>query len=128
MVERHTGDIGVDLHAERAVFKRARDFTHAAIGRGHRRLRHPAGELVGILRANLGKAVVHQLGVFLDLRALGQSLQRRHRIGQDLRIVLEAADDLAANLEVVDAGNLAHALADARRGFVSRKAARPCLG
>jgi hypothetical protein len=76
-----SGDIGVDLHAERAVLERALAFAHAGIGCGHRRLRHPAGELVGIFRANLGEAVVHQLGVFLDLRALGQRLQRRHRIG-----------------------------------------------
>ena len=41
------------------------DFAHAGIGRGDRRLRHPAGEIIGIFLANLGEAVVHQLGVFL---------------------------------------------------------------
>jgi hypothetical protein len=112
MVERHSRDIGVDLHTERAVLDRARHFAHAGGGRGHWRLRHPAEEIIGIFLANVCKAVVQQLGVFFYLLALGQEFERRHRIGQDLRIVVELTDHLPAHLEVVDAGDFAHALAD----------------
>ena len=75
-------------------------------------MRHPAGKVIGIFLANIGKAVVHQLGVFFHLLALGQEFERRHRIGKYLRIVVELIDDLPAHFEVVDAGNFAHALAD----------------
>ena len=44
---------------------RAFGLAHAGIGRGERGLRDPAGELIGIFRADLGEAVVDQLGVFL---------------------------------------------------------------
>ena len=112
IVERLAGDVGVDLHAERAVLDRALALAHAGVGRGERGFRHPAGEIIGIFLADLGEAVVDQLGVFLDLRALGERRQRRHRIGQDLRIVVELIDNLPARVEIVDAGDLAHPLAD----------------
>ena len=114
IVERLAGDVGVDLHAQCAVLQRALGLAHAAVRRDQRRLRDPAGKLIGIFRANLGEAVIHQLRVFLGQLAvaLGHHLQRRHRVGNDLRIVLEAVDDLAADIEVMNAGNFAHALAD----------------
>src|ERR1700732_3004866 len=40
-VERLAGDIGVDLHAERAVFERTLRLGGAGIGRRQRDLRHP---------------------------------------------------------------------------------------
>jgi hypothetical protein len=114
IVERLAGDVGVDLHAERAVLERAFGLAHAAIGRDQRRLSDPAGKLIGIFPADLGEAVVDELGVFLRQLAvaLGHDLQRRHRVGKDLRIVLEAVDDLAADFEIMNARDLAHALAD----------------
>jgi len=114
VIERLAGDVGVDLHAERAVLKCAFGLAHPAIRRNQRCLSDPAGKLIRIFPADLGEAVVYKLGVFLRQLAvaLGHDLQRRHRIGKDLRIVLESIDDLAADIEIMDAWDLAHALAD----------------
>ena len=62
-VERLAGDVGVDLHAERAVLHRPFRFGDAGVGRAERALRHPAGEMIAILGADLGKAVIDGLGV-----------------------------------------------------------------
>ena len=48
IVERLAGDVGVDLHAERAVLDRAFALAHAGVRRAERALRHPAGEVVGM--------------------------------------------------------------------------------
>ena len=114
VVERLAGDVGVDLHAKRAVLDGTLAFAHAGIGGADRRLRHPAGKMIGIFGADVGKSVVHHLGHVLDLGAFGEEFERRHRVGEDLRVVLEPIDDLLAQVEIVDAGNVAHALADVR--------------
>ena len=93
LVERPAGDVGVDLHAERAVLDGAFALAHAGVGRRDRRFRHPAGKMAGVLGADFGEAVVDQLAILVDLLALGQEFDRRHRVGQDLRVVLELIDD-----------------------------------
>ncbi len=113
-IEWLAGNVGVDLHAERAVLDRAGRLADAGIGCVEGDLRHPAGEVVLVLGADLGEFIVDQLGVFvrLDAVALGEGFQRRHRVGQYLRIVLERIDHLLARIDIVDARHPAHALAD----------------
>src|SRR6516165_6761425 len=51
-VERLAGDVGVDLHAERAeLLGRTLRLAHAGVGRIERYLRDPAGKMVAFLRA-----------------------------------------------------------------------------
>ena len=112
-VERLAGDVGVDLHAECAeLIDRALRLGDAGVGRIERNLRHPAGEVVLLLGAQFGEAVVDDADQLVDLgRALGEVLDRRLRIGQDLLIVLVAVDDLLADVEIVDRRERADALA-----------------
>ncbi len=114
LVERLAGDVGVDLHAKRAIGDCPLGFADAGIRRVECDLRYPTGEMVFVLGTDLGEFVVDQLGVFvrLDAVALGEDFQRRHRVGQDLRVVLEGVDDLLADIEIVNARHFAHALAD----------------
>ena len=99
-VERFAGDVGVDLHAERAeLLDRALRLAHAGIGRIERYLRDPTRKMVAFLGAQLGKAVVDEADQLVDLgRSLGEGLDRRLRVGQDLPIVLEAIHHLLAVL------------------------------
>src|SRR5437763_17062851 len=78
-VERFAGDVGVDLHAERAeVLDRALRLAHAGIGRIERYLGDPPRKMVALLGAQLGKAVVDEADELVDLRrSLGESLYRR---------------------------------------------------
>ena len=111
-VERLAGDVGVDLHAERAELDRALRLGDAGVGRIERDLRDPAGEVVLLLGAQFGEAVVDDADDLVDLRrALGEALDRRLRVGQDLLVVLVAVDDLLADIEVVERRQRAHALA-----------------
>ena len=87
-VERLAVDIGIDLHAERAeLVDRPLGLARAGVGRRQRHLRHPAGEMVAVLRGQLGETVVDDAAEILDLRGLGELLDRRQRIRQDLRVV-----------------------------------------
>ena len=63
---------------------------------------------------DLDELVVDQFCILLDPLAVAfrQVLQRRHRVGQDLRVVLERLDHAATFVEIMDAGHAAHALAD----------------
>ena len=75
-------------------------------------MRHPAGEMVLLLRAQFSEAVVDDAAELVDvLRGLGKFLDRRLRIGQDLLIVLVAVDDLLAHVDVIERRKRAHALA-----------------
>src|SRR5579883_1897223 len=111
-VERLAVDVGVDLHAERAVLDRALRLAHRAFRVAERHLADPARELVLVLGANVDEAVIDQLAQLLGLRALHDVLDRRHAVHEDLRIVRKRIDHAAALVEVMDAGDLAHALAD----------------
>jgi hypothetical protein len=111
-VERLAVHVGIDLHAERAVLERALRLAHAGVGHGERGLRHPAGIARRVLGADLGEAVIDQLEQVLELVGLGEMLERRHRIGEDLRVVRKAVDHLVADVEVEDRRHAAHALAD----------------
>ena len=111
-VERLAGDVGVNLHAERAVFQRALGFADAGVGSRQRDLRHPTGETIFLLGGQFGEAVIDDAAELVDvLRRLGELFDRRLRIGQDLLIVLMAVDDLLADIEVVQSRQRAHALA-----------------
>ena len=113
VVERPLVDVGVDLHAERAeLVDGALSLARAGVGRGQRDLRNPAGEMIGALAAQLGETVVDNARILIDLVGGGHALERRLRIGQDLRIVREAVDHLQPYVEIVDRGHLTHALAD----------------
>ena len=112
-VERLVGDVGVNLHAQRAeLLDGALGLAGAGIGRGQRDLRHPAGEVVGILGADFHEAVIDDLAVLGALLRRGEGLQRRHRVGENLRVVLELVDDLEPHVEIVQRRDAAHALAD----------------
>ena len=128
IVERLAGDVGVDLHAERAVLDRALGFAP------RRRRRAPSapcatqpGKWPLILGADLREFVIDQPGIFLDLGAVafGEDFERRHREGQNLRIVGEGVDDLPADVEIVDARHFAHALADVRIAAVDQNLEHP---
>jgi hypothetical protein len=82
------------------------------IRRQQRRLGDEAGKAVGMFGDDLGVAVVEQADEVLELVGLADALGRRHRIGDDLGVVVEHVDDPAAHIEIVDAGDLAHPLAD----------------
>ena len=69
-----------------------------------------------MLAHDVGKAVIGQPDQVVELGAADEAFGRRHRVGQDLRVVREQADDAAAFVEVVDAGHAAHALADVGAG------------
>ena len=132
VVERLAGDVGINLHAERAILDRAGSLRHADIGCAERALRHPAGEMVAVLGADLGQFVVDQPGIFLDLGAvarislrLGEDFERRHGVGDNLRVVGEGVDHFAAGIEIVDAGHLTHALADVRIAAVDQQLEHP---
>src|SRR5262249_5126636 len=105
IVERPSCNIGIDLHAKRAVIERAFSLAHASIGRDQRCLANPARKLIRIFLANFGEAVVHELRVFLSelAIALGHNLQWRHGIGEDLSIVLESVNDLATGIKIMNA-------------------------
>ena len=84
----------------------------AGVGRGQRDLRHPAGEMILFLGDQFGEAVIDDLAELVDiLRRLGETLDRRLRIGQDLLIVLVAVDDLLAHVEIEQSRQRADALA-----------------
>ncbi len=111
-IERLAGDVGVDLHAERAGLDGPLRFRHPGVRRIERDLRHPAREVVLLLRAQLGEAIVDDADQLIDLRrTLGEFLDRGLRIRQDLLIVLVAIYDLLADIDVVDRRQRAHALA-----------------
>src|SRR5262245_28657142 len=76
-VDRFAADIGVDLHAERAVLDRALGFRRAGIGSAQRHLRHPGRETVLLLVAQLDKAVVAEADHLVQLlRRLAEALER----------------------------------------------------
>jgi hypothetical protein len=101
-IERLAGDIGVDLHAERAILQRAFGFTNSGIRCIKRDLRDPTWKAVVFLGDELGEAVVDDAAELVDiLWRLGKALDRRLRIGQDLLIVLKAVHDLLAEIEIV---------------------------
>ena len=106
-------DIGVDLHAKRAEFvDRALRLADAGVARRKRDLRHEAREMILVLRDDLGQPVIDQAAEFVDLRGrLGDQLNRRLRVAEDLLIVLVAVDDPLAHVEVVKRRQRAHALA-----------------
>ena len=81
-IERLAGDVGVDLHAERAeFFDRALRLGDAGIRRGERNLRHPAGKVILFLGDEFGEAVVDDAAKLVDLRRrLGDQLDRRLRV------------------------------------------------
>ena len=84
----------------------------AGVGRVERYLRDPAREMIALLRAQFREAVIDHADEFIDLlRALSEVFDRRLRVGQDLRIVLVAVDDLLAGVEVVERRDRPHALA-----------------
>jgi len=100
-IERLAGDVGVDLHTERAHLDRALRLGDAGVGRVERDLRHPARKVILLLGAELGEAVVDDANDLVDLcRSLGEFLDRRLRVRQDLLIVLVAVDDLLARLDI----------------------------
>jgi len=68
--------------------------------------------MVALLGAQFGEAVIDDADELVDLGGtLGESLDRRLRVGQDLLIILVAIDDLLAMIEIVDRRDRAHALA-----------------
>ena len=76
----------------------------AGVGRSQRCLGDEGREVLGVLGDQLGQAVVgepRQLERDLGV-ALAHRLQRRHRDGEDLRIVGELLDHAAARVEIVD--------------------------
>ena len=76
----------------------------AGIARRQRCLGDEGREVLGVLGDELGQAVVgkpRQLQRNLGI-ALAHRFQRRHRDGQDLRIVGELLDHAAARVEIVD--------------------------
>jgi hypothetical protein len=112
-VERLAGDIGVDLHAERAeLLDRAFRLGDAGIRRRETDLRHPAGEMILLLGAQFREAVVDDAAeLSICAGVLANFFDRRLRIGEDLLIVLVAVDDLLAHVEVIERRKRAHALA-----------------
>ncbi len=113
VVERPLVDVGIDLHTERAeLVDGALGLARTGIRRGQRDLRHPPGEMVRTLTAQIGEAVIDDARILVDLVGGGHALERRLRIGQDLRIVRKGVDHLQPYVEIVDRGHLAHALAD----------------
>ena len=112
-VERLAGDVGVDLHAERAVLDRA-------FGLGRRRRRGASSESCATQPGKWSFSLAHSSAKpSLMMRQnssiccgrLGELLDRRLRVGQDLLIVLVAVDDLLAHVDVVERRQRAHALA-----------------
>ena len=112
-VERLADDIGINLHAEGAKFvNRALRLSHAGVGCVERDLRDPAREMVALLRAQFGEAVIDEADQLVDLRgSLGKRFHRRLRIGEDLLIILEAVDHLLAMIEIEQCRQRTHAFA-----------------
>jgi hypothetical protein len=111
-VEWLAGNVGVDLHTERAHLDCALRLGDPGVGRIERNLRDPAGEVVLLLGAQLGEAVIDDANDLVDLRrSLGELLDRRLRVGQDLLIVLVAVHDLLADIDIEQRRQRAHALA-----------------
>ena len=91
---------------------RAFGFGDAGVGRGERDVRHPAGEMILLLGAQFGEAVIDDAAELVDVRRrLGEFLDRRLRIGQHLLIVLVAVDDLLAHVDIEQRRQRADALA-----------------
>src|SRR6266566_1634861 len=112
-VERLAVDVGVDLHADGAeVFDRALGLAHPAVGREQRRLGDEAREAVRVFGDDLGEAVVNKPDHILELLGFVHALGRRHRVGEDLRVVVEHIDDPEALIEIMNARDFAHPLAD----------------
>src|SRR3974377_2583290 len=65
-----------------------------------------------ILGAELGEAGIAQFTIFPYPVAFHQHFRRRHRIGENLRIIAEALDHLASHIEVMDRRDFTDALAD----------------
>ena len=123
LVERLAVDVGMQLHAAGAVLERTLEFL-GRVRRIHRQRGEPAAEVVLFLDAELGHAVVAELGEFLDLLGRAERFQRRHAQRDDLRVVILVAEhvaDLLATVEIVDGGNAAHARADVGRGAGGRQ-------
>ena len=112
-VERLADDISVNLHAEGAEFvNRALRLAHAGVGCVERDLRDPAREMVALLGAQFGEAVIDEADQLVDLRgSLGKRFHRRLRIGEDLLIILEAVDHLLAMIEIEQRRQRTHAFA-----------------
>src|SRR5690349_17152675 len=81
-VERLAVDVGVGLHAERAVLDRALRLAHRALRMAERHLRDPAREMILVLGADVDEPVIDQLAQLFGLRALHDVLDRRHRVGE----------------------------------------------
>src|SRR5262249_33376149 len=55
-------------------------------------------------------------GEVAELVAAGEVLERRHRVGQDLRVIGKHADDAAPLVEIEETRYAAHAFANIRAG------------
>src|SRR5215467_4011766 len=73
---------------------------------------HPAREMILLLRAKLRKSVIDDAAEFINIvRLLGQSLDRRLRVGENLLIVLVTVDNLFPDVNVIESWQRAYALA-----------------
>ena len=121
LVERATGDVGIDLHAIGTIVEGALQFA-GGIGMRHADGRRIARETVGIFLGQFGQPVIGELRHLMAERGV-VIIQRRLRDRQDLRIilVLEHVHDAETFIEIVDAGDGAHALADRLFGARDRQ-------
>ncbi len=120
-VERLAVDVAADLHAVGAVVAHRPLELARGVRVVHRERRGMADEAVGMARDQLGEPVI---GEPRELRRLGrrrQRLDRRLAERDDLRVVVELVHHPEAQVEVVDAGDLAHALADARKAGLAQR-------
>ena len=126
VVERHAGDVRMDLQADRAVRERALGLAHRRGGIVHRQGGEIGVELAGVLDDELGQAVVAEPRQLDRGLRRSEQLERRHAERQHLGVVvrrLKLLDDRQPPVEVEDRRDVAHAFGDVLPG--QRGHARP---